>query len=85
MVRGSCFSPRVARTQNAHYRKTKKNKIKNEPFAAKGRPLSDEDYNAMKNQQQQKIDNILERISKSGYSSLTKEEKELLFRSSNKK
>jgi len=62
-----------------------KNKIKNEPFAAKGRPLSDEDYNAMKNQQQQKIDNILERISKSGYSSLTKEEKELLFRSSNKK
>jgi len=62
-----------------------KSKTKNEPFTAKGRPLSDEDYNAMKNQQQQKIDNILERISKSGYSSLTKEEKELLFRSSNKK
>jgi len=62
-----------------------KSKTKNEPFTTKGRPLSDEDYNAMKNQQQQKIDNILERISKSGYSSLTKEEKELLFRSSNKK
>lgn len=62
-----------------------KNTKKSEPFAAKGRPLSDEDYNAMKNQHQQKIDRILEKISKSGYSSLSKEEKELLFSSSNKK
>jgi len=54
-------------------------------MAAKGRPMSDEDYNAMKNQQQQKIDKILEKISKSGYTSLSKEEKELLFSSSNKK
>jgi membrane associated rhomboid family serine protease len=61
------------------------NKTKSDPLAAKGRPMSDEDYNAMKNQHQQKIDKILEKISKSGYSSLSKEEKELLFSSSNKK
>ena len=46
------------------------------------RPLNDEDYNINKKAQQEKIDKILEKISKSGYSSLTKEEKELLFRSS---
>lgn len=62
-----------------------KNTKKSDPMAAKGRPMSDEDYNAMKNQHQQKIDRILEKISKSGYSSLSKEEKELLFSSSNKK
>jgi len=47
------------------------------------RPISDDDYNLNKKQRQEKIDKILEKISKSGYSSLTKEEKELLFRSSN--
>jgi membrane associated rhomboid family serine protease len=47
------------------------------------RPLSDDEYNINKKYQQEKIDKILEKISKSGYSSLTKEEKDLLFRSSN--
>jgi hypothetical protein len=42
------------------------------------RPLSDEEYNARKIRKQQKIDAILDKISKSGYSSLTKEEKEFL-------
>lgn len=46
------------------------------------RPLNDDEYNINKKAQQEKIDKILEKISKSGYSSLTKEEKELLFRSS---
>jgi membrane associated rhomboid family serine protease len=46
------------------------------------RPVSDDEYNINKKLQQEKIDKILEKISKSGYSSLTKEEKELLFRSS---
>lgn len=50
-----------------------------------GRPLTDEEYNARRNQYQDRIDKILEKISKSGYNSLTREEKELLFRSSNKK
>jgi len=49
------------------------------------RPMQDEDYNLQKNKQQDKIDKILDKISKSGYESLSKEEKELLFKASNKK
>ncbi len=47
-----------------------------------GRPKSDEDYNAEKKLYQKKIDTILEKISRGGYDSLTKEEKDFLFRSS---
>ena len=50
-----------------------------------GRPVTDDEYNFRKSQYQQKIDKILDKISKKGYNSLTKEEKELLFKSSNKK
>ncbi len=49
-----------------------------------GRPLTDEEYNARKNVDQERIDRILEKISRSGYSSLSREEKELLFQSSKK-
>jgi membrane associated rhomboid family serine protease len=48
------------------------------------RPMTDEEYNANKMDYQKKIDSILDKISKSGYDSLSKEEKELLFKSSNK-
>lgn len=48
------------------------------------RPVSDEEYNRTKTANQNKIDKILDKISRSGYESLTKEEKELLFKSSNK-
>lgn len=49
-----------------------------------GRPLSDEDYNFKRTATQDEIDIILDKISKSGYSSLTKFEKEMLFKTSNK-
>jgi len=49
-----------------------------------GRPKTDEDYNAEKKLYQKKIDTILEKISRGGYDSLTKEEKDFLFRSSGK-
>jgi membrane associated rhomboid family serine protease len=49
-----------------------------------GRPMTDEEYNARKNVDQEHIDRILEKISRSGYSSLSKEEKALLFQSSKK-
>ncbi len=49
------------------------------------RPVSDEDYNFRKVEMQRKTDEILEKISKGGYDSLTKAEKEFLFRSSNKR
>jgi membrane associated rhomboid family serine protease len=44
------------------------------------RKKTDEDYNLHKSQKQQKTDEILDKISKSGYDSLTKEEKEFLFK-----
>ena len=50
-----------------------------------GRPVSDDDYNYKRAASQEEIDRILDKISKSGYSSLTKKEKELLFKTSNKK
>lgn len=42
-------------------------------------PRNDYDYNEQKVNKQQKIDAILDKISRSGYSSLTAEEKEFLF------
>jgi len=48
----------------------------------KGRPLSDEEYNKQKVVKQKKIDHILDKISRSGYTSLSAEEKEILFNSS---
>jgi membrane associated rhomboid family serine protease len=49
-----------------------------------GRPETDMEYNARKAAEQHKIDEILEKISKKGYDGLTKEEKEILFRSGKK-
>jgi len=55
-----------------------------DPFGNPGRPVSDEEYNLKKRENQKKIDEILEKISKGGYDSLSKAEKEFLFKSSNK-
>lgn len=44
---------------------------------------SDEEYNLRKTLTQEQIDIILDKISKSGYESLTKVEKEILFKASN--
>lgn len=49
------------------------------------RPVSDDEYNRIRAEKQQKIDEILDKISKRGYDSLSKEEKEFLFSSGNKK
>ncbi len=43
----------------------------------------DMDYNAVKAEEQKNVDRILEKISKAGYESLTKKEKEILFKMSN--
>jgi len=44
------------------------------------KPVDDIEYNRMKNQDKTRINSILDKISKSGYDSLSKEEKEILFR-----
>lgn len=45
---------------------------------------TDEDYNLERKKRQDKTDSILDKISKSGYESLTKEEKDFLFNQSKK-
>jgi len=45
---------------------------------------ADYDYNYRKVQRQKQIDDILDKIARSGYDSLTKEEKDILFKANNK-
>lgn len=49
------------------------------------KPVTDYEYNKIKSDRQLKINQILDKISKGGYDSLTKEEKEFLFSESQKK
>ena len=57
-------------------------KAANLKVAYKKRKKTDEEFNADAAAKQKKIDDILDKISVSGYDSLTKEEKELLFKMS---
>ncbi len=66
--------------KNPFERKAKMKYYKNENPS---RPVSDEEFNHQKAEKQKRIDAILDKISKSGYDNLTKEEKEFLFKSSN--
>ncbi|MHA7110967.1 rhomboid family intramembrane serine protease [Sunxiuqinia elliptica] len=54
-----------------------KHKIK---ITYKGKANDDIEYNRQQNLKQEEVNRVLEKISKSGYDSLTKEEKELLFK-----
>ena len=47
------------------------------------RPMDDIEYNRWKANRQKRIDQILEKIAKNGYDSLSKEEKEILFKQGN--
>jgi hypothetical protein len=47
------------------------------------KPVNDMDYRKTRIDTQKEIDRILDKISKGGYESLTKEEKETLFRMGN--
>ncbi len=49
-----------------------------------GRPLTDEEYNARRANEQKHTDEILDKIAKDGYDSLTQEEKDFLFKQSQK-
>lgn len=48
------------------------------------KPMTDDQWRANKAQKQNEINHILDKIAKSGYDSLTKKEKDILFRESNK-
>lgn len=62
-----------------------KAKPKSKLNVAYKRGVSDDEYNLQKKVTQEQIDRILDKISKSGYESLTKTEKDMLFKASNKK
>jgi hypothetical protein len=49
------------------------------------RPADDMEYNRQKVKEQKEVDEILDKISKGGYNSLTAREKEILFKMSDKK
>ena len=59
-----------------------KSKKKMKVTHKRSRTADDKVYNKAKKQKQQDLNVILEKISKSGYDSLSKEEKEILFKSS---
>jgi membrane associated rhomboid family serine protease len=46
------------------------------------RPMTDEEYNVAKAERQNKVDELLDKIKRSGYDSLSRAEKEFLFRES---
>jgi membrane associated rhomboid family serine protease len=62
------------------FKSSPKSKMK----VAYSRGVSDEEYNYNKKKEQEYIDSILDKISKSGYESLTKNEKDVLFKASKK-
>ncbi len=62
-----------------------KSKLKVVYSQDKVRKMSDEEYNINQKVSQAEVDLILDKISASGYSSLTKREKDILFQYSNKK
>ena len=63
--------------------KTPKLKVKKRPVSRTQTFKTDEQYNMEAKERQRKTDIILDKISKSGYESLTKEEKAFLFQQSN--
>ena len=67
------------------FQKKPKMKVTENKYKTKQKPKTDQEYNKQKSDDQSEMDRILGKISKSGYDSLTKKEKETLFKYSNKK
>lgn len=59
-----------------------KPKIRKPKKTKTSRPLTDDEYNRRRADNQKRVDAILDKISKSGYENLTKEEKDFLFKQS---
>lgn len=68
------FSKKGSKTTFKTYSNPKQKKT------SASKPKTDYDYNHQKVEKQKKIDTILDKISRSGYESLSKEEKDFLFR-----
>lgn len=65
---------------NRLFERKKKVKMKVEVGPSPKQHKKDEDYNVRRKAKQERMDEILDKISRSGYGSLTKDEKDFLFR-----
>lgn len=76
--KGNFFPDNLLKKINSYkwFKKTSKLRVEHK------RPISNDQYNTIKLTKQKMIDEILDKISTSGYDSLTKQEKELLFKMS---
>lgn len=63
----------------------KRNKAPKMKVTYNQRPMTDQEYNYAKRQESEQIDIILDKIKKSGYDSLSKEERDKLFTASRRK
>lgn len=63
----------------------KRNKAPKMKVTYNQRPMTDQEYNYAKRQESEQIDIILDKIKKSGYDSLSKEERDRLFTASRRK
>jgi hypothetical protein len=61
------------------FRRTKKPNLKASRNRRVAHEVADENYNLSKRERQKKVDEILDKISRSGYDSLSSEEKRILF------
>ena len=78
---GWLFVVAMRRLQNKPKQRQNSGTRRNQaPRNRNGRPLSDDEYNRRRAEEQRRVDEILDKISRSGYNNLTKEEKEFLFR-----
>ncbi|WP_068595872.1 rhomboid family intramembrane serine protease [Vaginella massiliensis] len=81
--KGNDFVGKAIRAIENFFRRDKKSTFKtskSKPFSRTHVPKDDYEYNSMKVEKQKKINSILDKISRSGYESLSKEEKDFLFR-----
>lgn len=74
-IKGNFFDNLVGRTEGMFKRKSNLR-------VTHSRPMNDMEYNANKIKRQKELDRILEKIKQSGYDSLSKEEKQMLFNAS---
>lgn len=72
------------RSRRFSFKRRRKRNAPCDYYINDSRPMSDEEYNARRASEQQRTDEILDKISKGGYESLSKEEKDFLFKQSRK-
>lgn len=85
LKRGNDFSKFFNPIQNLFSGKFRFREKRSQLKVKHRKPISDEVYNESKAERQRRIDEILDKISRSGYDSLSKEEKAILFEYSNDK